>query len=191
MLFRSAVCTRTLGASAQLAREISSICSALTTINFHEHAARPCRHLRPAPAPPRSWQAVEELTTVAAAMTDTQAAAVRNAPCYEFEPLFLQVRLRRLHGWWYRHSQFVTAQVEDAVYCVNRVVFVKDSDFFRELFELPAESGRPVEGSSNEHPLRVEGIDKEDMLLFLHAMFPKCVLSFQPGYTSVRLTVPL
>ena len=85
----------------------------------------------------------------------------------------------------------MTVQVEDAVYCVNRVVFVKDSDFFRELFELPAESGEPLEGSSEEQPLRVEGIDKEDMLLFLHAMFPKCVLSFRPGYTSVRLTVPL
>lgn len=58
------------------------------------------------------------------------------------------------------------------MFCVNRKNFVNDSEFFREMFELPPEKGKPVDGSSFDHPLRVEGVKKEDLTLLLRAMFP-------------------
>ena len=59
------------------------------------------------------------------------------------------------------------------MFVVNRRNLLDDSEFFRELFEMPPEAGKPVEGSCAEHPLRVEGVTKEDMAVFLRVVYPR------------------
>ncbi len=61
------------------------------------------------------------------------------------------------------------------MYSVPRRV-LHDSEFFKELFELPPETGRPVEGSSAAHPLHVEGINQGDFELWLRVIFPVYVV---------------
>ena len=64
-------------------------------------------------------------------------------------------------------------QVENTIFSVNRRNFVKDSEFFRELFELPQQKDVTPEGTSVEHPLLVEGVKKADFVLLLKAMYPQ------------------
>ncbi|KAF7793901.1 hypothetical protein EIP86_005023 [Pleurotus ostreatoroseus] len=64
-------------------------------------------------------------------------------------------------------------EVEDTVFSVNRGNFTKDSEFFRELFELPQRRDTPVEGTDVDHPLLVEGVKKNDFVLLLKAMYPQ------------------
>lgn len=66
-------------------------------------------------------------------------------------------------------------QVEGTVFAVFRKNIIDDSEFFRELLSMPPEKDQPVEGSCAEHPLRVEGVQKEDMRLLLRALYPRYV----------------
>ena len=56
---------------------------------------------------------------------------------------------------------------------VNRGDFTRDSEFFRELFELPQQQDTPVEGTDRDYPLLVEGVRKNDFLLLRKAMYPE------------------
>lgn len=68
-------------------------------------------------------------------------------------------------------------QVENKIFEINRQTLLNDSEFFKELFSMPPEQEKPADGSSVEHPLVVEGVGKEDMTLFLRALYPPCVSS--------------
>ena len=61
------------------------------------------------------------------------------------------------------------------MFAVPRKGFVRDSEFFRELFELPPEKGKPADGSTRDYPLHIEGVKKEEMALLLRAMYPAYV----------------
>jgi hypothetical protein len=45
------------------------------------------------------------------------------------------------------------------------------------MFQLPVGNGVVADGSSDEQPLRLEGVKKEDFRQLLRIMFPKCVNS--------------
>ena len=68
------------------------------------------------------------------------------------------------------------------MYSVDRQVLLEDSEFFRELFQLPPKPGLPIEGSTAEHPLRIEGPNEAEFEIWLRAVFPRYVRS----HRSVR-----
>ena len=64
--------------------------------------------------------------------------------------------------------------MEDTLFAVPRKGFLRDSEFFREMFDLPPEKDKPVEGSCIEHPLCIGRVRKEDLTYLLRAMYPSC-----------------
>ena len=48
------------------------------------------------------------------------------------------------------------------------------------MFQLPVATGSVADGSSNEQPLRLEGVNKGDFRQLLKIMFPECVFSSSP-----------
>ncbi|KDQ51208.1 hypothetical protein JAAARDRAFT_199247 [Jaapia argillacea MUCL 33604] len=62
--------------------------------------------------------------------------------------------------------------VEDQLFKVPRLYFENHSDIFRDMFQLPTQ-GADVDGSSDENPLRLEGIKKKDFVRLLRIMYPK------------------
>ncbi|KDQ50882.1 hypothetical protein JAAARDRAFT_141290 [Jaapia argillacea MUCL 33604] len=71
------------------------------------------------------------------------------------------------------YFQDVIFLVEDQLFKVPRLYFENHSDVFRDMFRLPVERGVDVEGSSDENPLRLEGIKKVDFLRLLRVMYPR------------------
>lgn len=57
---------------------------------------------------------------------------------------------------------------------VPKLYFEAHSKFFQELFSLPG-GDKPVEGTCDESPIKVEGVSKEDFKRLLTAMYPKYV----------------
>lgn len=66
-------------------------------------------------------------------------------------------------------------QVEGSLFKVPRESFVENSELFRAMFQLPVPSGRSPDGSSDQNPLRLDGIEKTDFLQLLKVMFPRSV----------------
>jgi hypothetical protein len=63
---------------------------------------------------------------------------------------------------------------------VPRYPFVRTSEVFRDMFSLPVPDIPSVEGSSDENPLFLEGVDKADFRCLLKVMFPMSVVLHQP-----------
>ena len=80
-------------------------------------------------------------------------------------------------------KQYHSQQVEGTVFIVNRQNFINDSEFFQEMYELPPTKDKPVDGSSVDHPLLIEGVNKSDIVLLLRAMFPQYVSNI-PSFAS-------
>jgi len=74
-------------------------------------------------------------------------------------------------------------QVEDTLFRVSRQYFVEKSPIFRDMFSIPQIQieGSSPEGSSDEKPLRLEGISKVDFERLLKVMYPSSALSHQPS----------
>jgi hypothetical protein len=64
------------------------------------------------------------------------------------------------------------AQVEDTLFRVPRQIFA-ESDAFGGMFTMPQE--HTPDGSSDEHPLVLEGIATEEFRLFSQAAIVQCV----------------
>ena len=77
------------------------------------------------------------------------------------------------------------AQVEDTLFRVHRRYFEQESEVFRAMFQLPVGNGVVADGSSDEQPLRLEGVKKEDFRQLLRIMFPECVNSHRCVISSV------
>jgi len=58
---------------------------------------------------------------------------------------------------------------------VPRLYFERNSGVFRDMFTVPP-GDIPVEGSSDENPLKLESIQKVDFQRLLRAMFPEWVI---------------
>ncbi|KIK24473.1 hypothetical protein PISMIDRAFT_410337 [Pisolithus microcarpus 441] len=74
-----------------------------------------------------------------------------------------------------RHSDFyistVTFLVEDSLFRVSREPFQKESEVFCDMFSLPQGSSVVVEGTSDESPVRIDRISKDDFEQLLKALF--------------------
>lgn len=63
-------------------------------------------------------------------------------------------------------------QVENTLFRVPRYYFEQESDVFRDMFQFPVAEGAVPDGCSDEQPLRLDGIKKEDFRQLLRVMFP-------------------
>lgn len=61
-------------------------------------------------------------------------------------------------------------QVENRLYKVPKRKFVDGSEVFRDMFALPADS-TTVEGQTDEKPIVLESIKKDEFEPLLHVMF--------------------
>ncbi len=62
------------------------------------------------------------------------------------------------------------SQVGKRLFKVPRRRFEQESEIFRDMFALPTSDGN-VEGSSDEHPLLLEGIAEDEFRTLLRVMF--------------------
>jgi hypothetical protein len=51
--------------------------------------------------------------------------------------------------------------------------FEKNSAIFSDMFAVPRADGHDHEGSTDDHPIKLESIEKVDFRGFLKAMFPE------------------
>ena len=74
--------------------------------------------------------------------------------------------------WW--HHWFSPIQVENQLFKVPRCNFAEESEIFATMFNLkPTPGGQNIDqdGSSDDHSLRLERIQKTDFILLLRVMF--------------------
>ena len=65
-------------------------------------------------------------------------------------------------------------QVENELFKVPTRNFAIESEIFSDMFQLPVptDGGGTPEGSSDERPIRLDGIKKSDFIQLLRVMFP-------------------
>jgi hypothetical protein len=64
-------------------------------------------------------------------------------------------------------------QVESKLFRLPRRAFENNSEIFKDLRKLPSSPDQPEDGSSDEHPLRLEGIESHEFTQLLRVMFPR------------------
>lgn len=69
------------------------------------------------------------------------------------------------------HVSHFLLQVEDTLFKLPRCLFEESSEIFRDMFSLPIQEGIPYDGSSDDHPLVLEGVRKIDFRRLLLAMY--------------------
>ncbi|KIL66381.1 hypothetical protein M378DRAFT_23362 [Amanita muscaria Koide BX008] len=74
------------------------------------------------------------------------------------------------------YSQDIVFRVEDELFKVSQHLFVQHSQVFRDMFKIPQSESIGPDGSSDERPLILKGIQKQDfiqLLRFLHPHFKR------------------
>jgi hypothetical protein len=62
-------------------------------------------------------------------------------------------------------------QVDKVLFKVPRVIF-NSSEVFQDMFAMPPPDGKAVDGSSDDHPLRLEGHSATEFRRVLKVLFP-------------------
>lgn len=78
----------------------------------------------------------------------------------------------------------VTFQVEGERFTVPRYYFEEESSVFRDMFRLPVAPGATPDGATDEQPLQLSGVNRDDFRQLLRVMFPTRILV--PENLSVR-----
>lgn len=68
-----------------------------------------------------------------------------------------------------------------------KLYFERDSEVFRGLFTLPNNLEVPEDGSSDERPLRLEGLKEHDFRQLLKVMYPELVVHAITGHTYAKI----
>ena len=63
-------------------------------------------------------------------------------------------------------------EVDDQLFKVHRHLFVRLSPVFRDMFELPVPEGAEADGLSDNQPLVLEGVEKQDFVRLLQCIYP-------------------
>ncbi|TFK74667.1 hypothetical protein BDN72DRAFT_833194 [Pluteus cervinus] len=82
----------------------------------------------------------------------------------------------------------ITFLVEGCLFRVPRLYFERESEFFRTTFQLPQESGRALDGDSDEQPFRLDDVKKADFKALLGIMYPKNFQSLPIAFTVDQWT---
>jgi hypothetical protein len=82
-------------------------------------------------------------------------------------------------------------QVEDRIFSVPRYEFVQSSEVFADMFILPSGPGANTEGQDREHPIVLEGYQKDEFSCLLKVMYPTYVLitfiKLHPTYLCLNI----
>jgi len=78
----------------------------------------------------------------------------------------------RRHGSLYFTDDTVVFKVEDTFFRVHRYFFKRYSKIFATMFSLPPEPGKPMEGQSDDHPIRLEDVKSQDFERLLLLFYP-------------------
>ncbi|KIM62352.1 hypothetical protein SCLCIDRAFT_25084 [Scleroderma citrinum Foug A] len=70
------------------------------------------------------------------------------------------------------YMTFVTLQVEDCLFRVPRHTLEAQSTVFRDMFSFPPPPDTEVEGSSDEHPIRLDGVAADEFRQLLKVLYP-------------------
>ncbi|KAG6824887.1 hypothetical protein H0H92_005518 [Tricholoma furcatifolium] len=71
------------------------------------------------------------------------------------------------------YFRLVVFSVDDTLFKVPRHHFEQDSSVFRDMFNLPCAEGVLPEGETDENPINLEAITKEEFFSFLEVICPK------------------
>jgi hypothetical protein len=71
------------------------------------------------------------------------------------------------------NSYYSPLKVSNTLFKVHRFHFHRYSDIFREMFTLEAPEGEQAEGTSDEHPIKLDGQNIEDLENFLSFLYPE------------------
>jgi hypothetical protein len=64
-------------------------------------------------------------------------------------------------------------QVENNLYKVHRYFFKRYSNHFASMLSLPQPEGQPIEGETDEHPIRILGVEATSFDLLLSIFYPE------------------
>ena len=56
------------------------------------------------------------------------------------------------------------------------MVLEEESDVFKDMFTLPPSPGEEVEGQSDDKPIRLEGVKKEEFSSLVKLLYSRCVM---------------
>ena len=62
-------------------------------------------------------------------------------------------------------------KVEECLFRVPQEPFVRESQAFRNMFDLPGAEDGKNDGADESHPLRLDGIQKGEFRVFLKALY--------------------
>ncbi len=63
-------------------------------------------------------------------------------------------------------------QVENRLFKVPRQIFIHQSQVFRDMFSLPVPEGTKADGTSDDKPLKLDGIAAVDFIRLLRYLIP-------------------
>jgi hypothetical protein len=64
----------------------------------------------------------------------------------------------------------ITPQCDGVLYNIHRSLFMRKSEFFRDLFELP-QPANSREGLEDDHPITIEGVNRQDLEYLLEYLY--------------------
>jgi len=80
-------------------------------------------------------------------------------------------------------------KVEDRLFKVPILNFIQESEVFAAMFQLPQNPNSIVEGETDEQPIRLDGIGKEDFKQLLRVIYARCV-SHSRNTSILKLMFP-
>jgi len=84
--------------------------------------------------------------------------------------------------------------VEGCLFKLPRAPFERNSEVFQDMFGLPVPENTVTDGSSDENPLRLDGVKKADFRQLLKVMFPRFpreldTLTWQEWFSVLKLAM--
>ncbi|CAE6436050.1 unnamed protein product [Rhizoctonia solani] len=93
------------------------------------------------------------------------------------------------HPEFFFDDTLVAIQIEDALFNVHKYQLAK-SEIFSDMFKVPKPEGNePVEGSSPQHPIKLEGVTASDFAVLLRVLYASRFSSSGPA-PEASLLIP-
>jgi len=88
------------------------------------------------------------------------------------------------HEIFYFEDRTVIFRVQDVLFGVHKSIFLRHSPVFRQMWALPSPSDHEGEGSTDEHPIILQGTTAHDFACLLSVIYPT---EFGvPAFTSLQ-----
>ncbi|CAE6437641.1 unnamed protein product [Rhizoctonia solani] len=106
------------------------------------------------------------------ASTNTNSPSIKGASVHQDEESTAKSHpIVRNHDEFFFNDTLVAIQIEDVLFNVHKYQLLK-SEVFSDMFKVPNVKGdKPEEGSSPEHPIKMEGVKASDFAALLKALY--------------------